>query len=93
MDISNKSLVKMSSKGQIVVPQNIRAYLRLEAGSVFECFNADSMIVFMKLPVQMTREDIETIARIKQAWKQVEEGKFKQLSKSEALKRLKQGKL
>jgi hypothetical protein len=41
----------------------------------------------------MTKEDIETVARIKQAWKQVEEGKFIQFSKSGVLKRLKKGKL
>jgi hypothetical protein len=41
----------------------------------------------------MTKEDVETIARVKRAWKQVEEGKYIQLSKREALKSLKQGKL
>jgi len=48
-----------------------------------------------KVSVAKLRKKIKEQAALdlNQAWKQVEEGKFAQFSKSEALKRLKHGKL
>ena len=43
--------VKMSSKGQIVIPQDIREELQVDTGTVFAVMGSDDTIVLKKMEV------------------------------------------
>jgi AbrB family looped-hinge helix DNA binding protein len=41
---------RMSSRGQVVIPERIRAQLRLEAGTEFLVVAKDNVLIFQRLP-------------------------------------------
>lgn len=49
MSTSNISTTKMSSKGQVVIPEEIREYLELENGSKFIVMAAEDSIILKKI--------------------------------------------
>lgn len=68
-------IARVSSKGQIVIPTDIRQRLGIREGSVFAVSSVDGdMVVMKKVKNPVTREDIETLADVKRAWKQIERG-------------------
>ena len=69
--------VKMSSKGQIVIPQDIREELRVSEGTVFAVFGTKDTIVLKKIETPRKEElikDLENLA--KKARKQLEQKGF-----------------
>lgn len=66
----NMSTTKMSSKGQVVIPENIRNKLKLKAGSQFVVVGENDMIIFKSIsPPSLDQfEDLITEVR-KQARK------------------------
>ncbi len=71
---------KTSSKGQIVIPADIRKKLKVKEGSVFAVTAKNDMIVMKKLDTKMKTEDMKTLKLIEEAWKDIEEGRFKKYS-------------
>jgi AbrB family looped-hinge helix DNA binding protein len=65
----------VSSKGQIVIPVDIREKLGIKAGSVFavSAVNGD-MVVMKKLESRMSAEERETLDSVRRAWEQIERG-------------------
>ena len=55
-------LVKMSSKGQLVVPQSIREELGLEPGDRFAAFPVKEGILFKRLDVTARLAEFEAFA-------------------------------
>lgn len=49
MSISNISTTKMSSKGQVVIPEKIREYLELETGSKFIVMATEDSVILKKI--------------------------------------------
>lgn len=81
--------ISMSSKGQIVIPKQIRHKLKMEKRTVFAVLNPKgNMIVLKKVETPSIREDLETIKSIEAAWQEIEQGRFKSTSKEEFLKEL-----
>lgn len=59
-------ITKMSSKGQVVIPQGLRNRLNAEEGSIFAVFGSDDAIVLKKIGMPGKKElikDLERIAR------------------------------
>jgi AbrB family looped-hinge helix DNA binding protein len=54
-------LVKMSSKGQIVVPKELREELDLETGASFVIFGKEDTLVLKKINVPSAKEAFEKI--------------------------------
>ncbi|MFA5772708.1 MAG: AbrB/MazE/SpoVT family DNA-binding domain-containing protein [Thermoplasmata archaeon] len=50
------TVTKMSSKGQIVVPQNIREMLGLKVGELFALFGEDDTIILKKIKLPSDAE-------------------------------------
>lgn len=50
-------MTKLSSKGQIVIPQSIRDSQRLEEGDTFAIYEHESLLVLKKLSHQLTKQD------------------------------------
>ena len=81
-------LAKMSSKGQLVIPANIREMMELNEGSVVGITAKDDMIVLKKIDTKLKAEDLRTIGRLKEAWEDMEKGRFKSYSTKGFLKEL-----
>ena len=87
----NINLIKMSSKGQIVIPANMRQ--DLNKGEEFLIIKDDERFVLKKtrrLTEQM-REDLEFARRTEKAWEEIEEGKYTEYSTEEFFNRMKDG--
>ena len=54
-------LTVMSSKGQIVVPKNLREELGLRSGTAFAIFGKDDTIILKKVDVPSARETFSKI--------------------------------
>jgi AbrB family looped-hinge helix DNA binding protein len=85
MDIA---LAKMSSKGQIVIPSNMRKDIGI--GDEFLIIKDDDRFILKKISsiTSSFKEDMKFAKRIDKAWKAYEKGKFKSLSASKFLEEL-----
>lgn len=74
-------LARVSSKGQVVIPQDIRSRLHIREGSLFavSSINGD-MLIMKKVENPVSREDLEIAAEINSAWKEIESGEFSESS-------------
>ena len=82
-------LTKASSKGQVVIPSVVRRSLGIKRGSVFAVSAMKDMIVLKKLETGMKPEDLKTLKLIEEAWKDIEEGRYKVYSKTAFFKEFK----
>jgi len=87
-EIEIPELAKTSSKGQIVIPTVIRKKLGIREGSVFGITAKNDMIVLKKIDTKMKAEDMKTLKLIEEAWKDMENGRYKVYSKEAFLKEL-----
>lgn len=82
------AITKMSSKGQIVIPQEMRQGLK--EGSKLLLVKSGRQII-MKTATQLERslkEDIEFARRTEAAWKEFSKGKFKSMDSKDFMKEL-----
>lgn len=86
MDIA---LTKMSSKGQIVIPSELREDIK--EGEKLIIIKNDNQLILEKVSKldEKLKEDLEFARRTREAWKEIDEGKFTKYSKEEFLKQLK----
>ncbi len=80
---------KASSKGQVVIPRKIRKKLKIDEGSIFAVAAQNDVIVLKKLDRRLSNEDLKTIRLIEEAWKDIEEGRYKIRSKESFFEELK----
>lgn len=88
LELQDMDITKLSSKGQIVIPKEIRKDLHTKEGDLFMIGVSDNLIVLKKLKNHIAKEDFETLKEIKEAWEEIEEGKFKRMKSDEFLKEL-----
>lgn len=69
MSTSNISTTKMSSKGQVVIPEEIREYLELENGSKFIVMAAEDSIILKKIKPIPKSELMDLLKRSRQVAK------------------------
>lgn len=79
-------ITKLSSKGQVVIPQKIRKDLKV--GDPLLVTKTDNLIVLKKMK-GITKEEMETLKGLEKAWKDIEAGKGIRQSKSAFLRDLK----
>ena len=84
----NIGLTKISSKGQIVIPSELRG--NLKEGEQFIIIQDGDRILLKKAGVvtKEMREDLEFAKRTEEAWKQFERGEFVSKSSEDFLKEL-----
>ena len=70
----NVATTKMSSKGQVVIPEDIRKQLRLKAGSQFVVVGRDDVVI-LKALAPPAREEFDRL--ISTARKQARQAKMK----------------
>jgi antitoxin PrlF len=54
-------IVRMSSKGQIVIPKSLRDHLDLDSGTNFAVFGENDTLVLKKVTVPTAKEAFETL--------------------------------
>ena len=59
--MSEVELTKLSSKGQIVIPQQVRTELRLKEGEMFIVTGREDTIILKKLKVPSAKEMFERL--------------------------------
>jgi AbrB family looped-hinge helix DNA binding protein len=82
-------LTKASSKGQIVIPTDIRRKLKIKEGSVFAVSAKKNILVLKKLDTGMRPEDLKTLKLLEEAWEDIEKGRYKVYSKEAFFKEFK----
>ena len=81
-------ITKASSKGQVVIPGDIRKRLDIHKGSVLVVAAKDEMIVMKKLDTNISKADLKTLEAVEKAWKDIEHGRYKVLTPDEFSKEL-----
>ena len=79
----------MSSKGQIVLPRNIREELHLEEGTILATIKKDNLVVLKKIDNPILKQDIETLRLVEEAWDDIDRGKFKKMKSEDFLTEIK----
>lgn len=79
------ALTRMSSKGQIVIPSELRE--NMKEGEQLIIIKNDHQLILKKASEmnKNLKEDIEFAKRTEAAWKEYEKGKFKRMSFDEFL--------
>ncbi len=72
-------LTRASSKGQIVIPTKMRKRLNIKKGSLFLISSENGVIVMKKIATKVSEEDLKTIKLVEEAWRDIEEGRYKVL--------------
>ena len=76
-EIEIPELTKLSSKGQVVIPTDVRNKLKIKEGSVLAVTTKKDMIVMRKLDTKMKPEDLKTLKLIEEAWEDIERGRYR----------------
>ena len=63
MTSSDIELVKMSGKGQLVVPQDIREMARLNPGERFVAFPVQEGVLFKKVAIPKVKLDFKSLGK------------------------------
>ncbi len=82
------TLTRISSKGQVVIPGNLRKNLRITSGEYFAVGRVKNMIVLKPISGGMTASDLKTIEKLREAWEDFEAGRFKKGGLDELMKEL-----
>lgn len=82
-------LTKMSTKGQVVIPTDIRKRLKISEGSVLAITARGDIIVLKKLETKMKPEDLRTLKLVEEAWEDLEKGRYKTYSRKGFFEELK----
>jgi len=70
-------LTKISSKGQIVIPTDLRKKLDIKEGTYFAVSAKKDMLVLKKLDTKMKAEDLRTLKLLEEAWDDIAKGRYK----------------
>ncbi len=86
--MSQIDITTMSSKGQVVIPQELRK--GIEEGDKLVVIRNKDQIILKKADKfdKSLKEDLEFAKRTEEAWKDIDEGKFKKMSSDDFLKEI-----
>ena len=85
----NLELVRVSSKGQLVIPQEIREKIDIEEGDTFAVTSKDHLIVLKKIKSPILKEELADLKEVEKAWREIEKGECKKATEKEFLTMLK----
>ncbi len=83
-------VTKMSTKGQVVIPREMREELELHEGEALAVIRKKNILVLKKIESKLVKEEVETLKKIEEAWEDIEKGKFKKATSEEFLAKLKE---
>ena len=81
---------RVSTKGQIVLPQSVRKDLKIKAGTILAVSETKKgFIVLKRIENPILREDLETLRKVEESWNDIEKGNYKKMHLKKFLKRIK----
>ncbi len=78
-------ITKLSTKGQIVIPESMRK--GLEVGSAFKVIKKGELIILKEVE-GITKEEMKEMKELDKIWKDIDNGKGVTMNKKEFLKEL-----
>ncbi|MBI5332898.1 MAG: AbrB/MazE/SpoVT family DNA-binding domain-containing protein [Candidatus Aenigmarchaeota archaeon] len=80
----------LSSKGQVVIPKDIRESLHIKEGSVLAitAYPEKDILVFKAMRKPDIKKDLALVRETERAWREIESGKFKKTSKEHFLENI-----
>jgi AbrB family looped-hinge helix DNA binding protein len=87
--VQEMEFTKASSRGQIVIPTKIRKKFDIREGSVLAVAAKKDMIVLKKIESGLSVEDLKTLKLVEEAWRDIENGRYKIREKEAFFKELK----
>ncbi|MBU2633659.1 MAG: AbrB/MazE/SpoVT family DNA-binding domain-containing protein [Nanoarchaeota archaeon] len=82
-------MTRVSSKGQLVIPKEIREDLHIKEGDIFATTSAKNLIILKRIKNPIMKEDLLILKEVEEAWKEIETGRSKTMEKEEFLKEIK----
>ncbi len=79
-------ITKLSTKGQIVIPESMRK--DLEIGSAFRVIKKGNLIILKGIE-EFSKKEVEEMNELDKIWKDIDNGKGKTTSVEEFLKEMK----
>ena len=79
-------ITTMSSKGQIVIPKELRK--GFHEGEKFIIIKADDKIILKRTKDLNIKEDLEFAQRTEEAWRRYDKGEFTEMDSQEFLKEI-----
>ncbi len=86
---SKGDFTRVSSKGQIVIPKEIRESLNIKEGDLLAAVSEENFIILKKIDSKITEEEKVLLKRIKEAWDSIDRGEYTEMEGSELLKEMK----
>lgn len=86
---SKEEFTRVSSKGQIVIPKDIRDNLNIQEGDLLAAVSEENFIILKKIDPKITEEEKILLKRIKEAWDSIDRGDYTEMEGSELLKEMK----
>jgi len=84
--INELEIAKVSSRGQLVIPQNIRFKMKIKEGSMFAVASFDKMLVLKKIDSPISEADKKTLKIVDEAWDDIEKGRYETASLADFMK-------
>lgn len=78
-------ITKVSSKGQVVIPLEVRKKIGLDDGQILSVSAKDNLIVLKRIENKLEEDDLKTFNEIKEAWQEIEQGKCRIMDASDFL--------
>ena len=75
--MESPELTKMSSKGQIVIPTDLRKKMQIKEGTIFAVSAKKDILILKKLDTEMKAEDLRTLKLLEEAWDDIAKGRYK----------------
>ncbi len=80
-------ITKLSTKGQIVIPESLRE--GLQAGTPFIVSRQEGLIVLKEVN-GLTKEEVKEMKELDKIWKDIDAGKCESYTKEEFFKKMKE---
>ncbi len=80
-------ITKLSTKGQIVIPENLRK--GLQAGTPFIVTKQEGLIVLKEVK-DLTKQEMEEMKELDKVWKDIDSGKCESYTEEEFFKKMKE---
>ena len=77
-------LTRVSTKGQVVLPQSVRKELKIKPGTILAVSETKRGFIVLKKMDNIPKEDMETLKGLEKAWKDIEEGKYRKFKSKKA---------
>jgi AbrB family looped-hinge helix DNA binding protein len=86
--LSTFELTVASSKGQVIIPKNLREHLKIKKGSVFavSASEKNNILLLKKLDDPILETDIKIMKEVENAWEDIENGKSRKMNKEKFMK-------